>query len=711
MKLPNRILPTLQPSQPAAPRPGWVDYRFTPVRVEWRPVYGLHSREELCRALDVLEEAGIRAWWYGAAAKGAYPLFASRQLPHRDDADDDLLRWLTEESHRRGMTVFSWAYLATAPMLLAEHPGWRVHPIGGGEVATSGEPHRYACYNSPYGQRLKGYCVEVVNDLGFDGLWFDGSGLHLPGGRLGCVCPACTAKYEETTGEPPPDRAHLEDPAFRRFVRWRYDDFMDYWRQLTDFVREHAPDALLVFNHFNRLNNPGWSSGCPLARHRADAMAATECDSQRSQLVFQHKLLQAVNGDGRPTEVWSALLDGAHVNYPNRPEPDPTAALHHVQASAAAGGFASFGIGAHPADYRYALERIAHAADAVTPYVGGQHLACVGLVVSQQTLDFSSRPAFDTWRSIHGTHWLLQALHWPSDPLLDDDLGAEDLGRYGLVVLPATACLGAEQVAAIRSYVEAGGTLLALGDCGTRDESGYVETGASAFDQLAGIARRHERCGPVIVTQAPPTWRQVGLPERFMLAGEGRLVDPTDDAAMMAAASMPLDTSARRFDAQGMIRQAVESCSGAAVFQRRVGLGRVVTVVTDTGHAYARNNHHRSRELVRLLVGDAVQSVVHIDAPPMVHAEPWQQGDRLVVHLLNTPSVMTHLRVTNEHEERPFWPEDVTPTGPVTLTAPAGYRRAHAPQPQDTSTTITHTRDRLSITLPHMDRHAVVVFE
>ena len=94
--------------------------------MKWRPPYGLHDRATLERELDALAEAGVRAWWYSAAAKGSYPLFRSAHLPRRDDADDELYQWLTTESHRRGMSILSWEYLITAPMLAAQEPDWRV---------------------------------------------------------------------------------------------------------------------------------------------------------------------------------------------------------------------------------------------------------------------------------------------------------------------------------------------------------------------------------------------------------------------------------------------------------------------------------------------------------------------------------------------------------------------------------------------------------
>ena len=96
-------------------------YPQAAVRLEHRPLVNLHTREELIDILDALERCGVDAWWYGAAAKGSYPLFPSKHLPWREQVDRELLPWLVEQAHKRGIALMSWEYLNTAP-LLAEQP-------------------------------------------------------------------------------------------------------------------------------------------------------------------------------------------------------------------------------------------------------------------------------------------------------------------------------------------------------------------------------------------------------------------------------------------------------------------------------------------------------------------------------------------------------------------------------------------------------------
>ena len=95
------------------------------------------------------------------------------------------------------------------------------------------KPHndgRTACYNSPYGQLVKDYLVEVVSDIGFDGVWLDCSHMSWIDltprvRRWACCCEYCIARYRAETGEALPTKTDWASPAFRRWVRWRSERF------------------------------------------------------------------------------------------------------------------------------------------------------------------------------------------------------------------------------------------------------------------------------------------------------------------------------------------------------------------------------------------------------------------------------------------------------------------------------------------------------
>jgi len=677
-------------------------YLTAPFRLEWRPSDRVHDLGQLEATLDALVRCGVRAWWYSAAAKGSYPLFPSKHLPFRDDPNHELLPWLTDACHERGITIMSWEYLNTAPLLTEQHPEYRLKYLGHDTPASERERH-FVCYNSPYGERLKHYVYEVLTELGFDGMWFDGCYMFGEGqsGKYACHCDYCRAKYQTETGRQMPDRVCPDDPAFRELVRWRYRDFSDYLRGLADHVERHTEGKLIAFNHFYRFHH-GWEGGLPLRQLPMPGTWAAEIDGCHQQLLLLHKLLREVNHDDQPTEVWTPVLDGVYAHYPNRPNPEPASLVHFGQTSAAAGGFASMGIGMNGVtDYEHTLRAITDTINPISPYVGGTPLHTIGLVASANTLDFGHDQPVPGWKAIHGLHNLLGALHWPTGVLLDDMLVTDTLARYDVIVLPDVRCLSDVAGEALAGYVEAGGKLISIGDTGTLDEHGKVRA-RGVLDALCGVRQRVTDEAPAII-QANADWLCAqDLPPRYMISGDGQLVDAEDDADVLARG----EAQFRKKFWEG--QRGPQRTDGAALIMRQHGSGHAFYLSQNIGIGYSENPNRRSRRLIELLLQKHVSRPFEMDAPANVWVEPWQQDGRLTLHLLNTPSAMLHLRGQSRHDQMPLRPEDITPTGPVRVSVPGTWADAHSPTHPETLT-VERTTHGLAVAFDQMDHHAVVV--
>lgn len=707
-------------------------YPRAPYRIEWRPTYALPTREAMKAELDALEEAGVKAWWYSAAAKGSYPLFRSEHLPYRDDADDAFFQWLTEESHRRGMAILSWEHLNTAPMLAAQKPEWRYRWFG----MEDGDPDdprstQFVCYNSPYGDLLMDYCVEVVDKLGFDGLWFDGSTLFGVGTakRLtACCCEFCRKKYRDETGKELPREADLSDPAFRRYLNWRGDDFMDYWRRLADHVEARAPGKLIAMNHFNRLTQ-GWSSGTPLRRSPMRAMVSTEVGACFNHLRLHHKYIRAIN-DNLPTEVWTYLRDAANQRPIHRPEPDPANAIYLCQTAAACGGYMSFGLGADPTETRDCMRAISQALEPIQHHVGGEPEPCIGLVLSGATKDLFYDDPYEGWKQVHGAHNLFEDLHWPVEILLDNTLDRETLGRFQAVVLPDVRCLGDEATEALRAYVEAGGTVLAIGEAGTHDLDGDLRA-EPALDDLFGIrragtadsgpqsaapddlfgsaARKKTVLNNSILHPQSERLRGGGLPARYMIAGNCLPVEASPEAEVLATTTYNTAPPGKRFGPQGLIPPEGEDIEVPVILARDHGAGRAITLRCQTSLGYAEQPHCRSREVVRRLLADRVHTTVTTDAPAGVVVAPWRQGERLAVHLLHVPSALRRFNNDTVDLGDIYWPEEPPPLDGFTLIVDGDWTKTFslANGPLDTE----RTESGLKVTLPRLRAYDVVVLE
>ena len=690
-------------------KPGVVGsgYLDSVLRIECRPTEKPFSRREIVEALDAMVEAGVDAWKYSVSAKGSFPLFPSKVLPYREEyAEAGYYEWVVEEAHTRGITLFSWEYLNTAPLLTAQNPETRVRFLGWDD-RREGRDNYFACLLSPYGQLLKDFCVEVVNDLGFDGIWFDGSCLFGWGGvyrnRWFCCCDRCAEAFGEATGLDCPQEVDWDDAAFKQFVRWRYDFFEDYLADLGDYVRARNPHALIVYNNFNRVYCSAMS-GSPLRRRPMEAMMASEELCLTAQ--FQLQVNRAIS-DRFPVETYATRFSGARLGAPFCEDPDPSASIYYAMASATVGGWST--IGADPMASKALLSAISTAVKPVAPYIGGEPIRSCGLVFSGATVDFAHLDAapsappgegpepFDVFAArikpavdmAYGMSFLLNALHWPWEIVLDNQLEPGSLSAYPVVMLPDVQCMDNAAAPGLTAYAEAGGTLLATGLTGTKDLDGQPRP-TGVLDDLLGITAREAVAGPCTLHLRTDRLRGADLPSRFMICGQATPVRTAADVIVHAAT-------------------AGEPASGVAVCERRVGKGRALFIASDMGADYAQNPNRRSREVVRRLVGE-VPLPYRTDAPANVQVTAWRQGENLVFHLLNQPSSMVRIPGRAPDDlALSYAPEDFTPTCPIGLTVDGEADHVFSPTGQ-AAVTAERRDGRTLVTLARLNMHDVIVF-
>lgn len=692
------------------------------MRVEYRPSSEPYSRKQLLEILDVLQDAGVEAWWYSVSAKGSYPLFPSKVLPYKKEVVSYDYPWLVQEAHKRNIVLYSWEYLNTAPLLMAEHPDWRVKYLQGPEWVTAhtSRHDHFACFNSPYGQLLKDFCVEVVNDLGFDGIWFDGCYLFGPaddGFRWTCCCEHCARLFKRETGENIPQVIDWSSPVFKQFMDWRYRTFMAYWQDLAEYVRARNPTSQIVFNFFNR-HYMGSVSGSPLKHHPMDAMIAGEGTAKTVQM--QVKTLRAVSPNYSP-EVWTSLHDGVKLSYPSRPNPDPSSCIYYAQAAATAGGYASYGIGGDATIPNCAstLRAMSETLAPLQGHVGGQPLKLCGLLYSGMTKDFAldpiegarnidskNKPVVDT---IYGTGFLLNALHYPFEIVLDNQL--HQLDDFPVVVLPDVQCMASDAAEALQQYVHAGGVLVAIGECGIKNPDGNVRQ-QGVLDHLFGITHRHAGRDYCILEPVVEFLKSDGLPQTYMVSGPARLLEVADDVHVLAhghlvKARKPVANHDQQTgDNQSMTvvsQSDVDQC-GVAICERKIGQGRAIYITPSLGLDYSQNPNRRSREVFERVVGK-IDLPYSVTAPANVTVTGWRKDNRLIFHILNQPSSMLNMTGT----AIAINPEDIAPTGPVKIFVPGNHDQVASPY-RELKFKVQETTDGTWIDIPVIQQHAVITF-
>jgi hypothetical protein len=696
-------------------------YLDSVLRIEARPGVTPFSRDEVARCLDAMVEAGVDAWKYSVSAKGSFPLFPSKVLPYREEyAEEGYYQWVVDQAHQRGITILSWEYMNTAPLLTAKHPEYRVKFLGWDDERKERDDY-FACFLSPYGQLLKDFSVEVVNDLGFDGIWFDGSCLFGWGGmyrnRWFCCCDRCADAFGKATGLDCPQKVDWADQAFKRFVQWRYDFFENYWVELADYVRQRNPYALIVYNYFNRHYYSAMS-GSPLRHRPMDALISSEDPCLNVQM--QLRVNRAIS-DRYPAESYSGMCSGARPTPPYCEDPDPTTSVYFAKAAAAVGGWATFG--ADPLVSKQALTAISAAMRPAAPYIGGEPVRGCGLVFSGATKDFAHLEAnkpepnadrgpesFEIYHRRHkpavdivsGMGFLLNALHWPFEVVLENQFEPGKLAQYPVVILPDVQCMDIAAAAGLTAYVEAGGTLLATGETGTRDPFGQPRE-IGVLDDLLGIAFRSDILCPCELELLTDQIRGSDLPRRFMVSGQARLVKTAQDVVVHARATEQASFAGPRSLRNGQIF-VEEHLVGAAVCERKKGKGRALFIASDIGSGYSQNPSRRSRELVRRLIGE-IDLPYQTDAPANVQITAWRQGVNLVFHLLNQPSSMYRMPGTLLD----YAPEDFTPTCPIGITVAGAAERVFSPTAQSELSTDQRS-GKTVVTLARLNMHDVIVF-
>lgn len=472
-----------------------------------------------------VRELGIEAVVGSAVDNYCRPFFPSRIYPRcHAGADPEVLRYWVDSLHAIGRPVLSWLAINHNIGLLEEHPDWQVRliPDSAGRVGAVDGAH-YPCLNSPHGDLLPAFAAEIVRELGFDGIWFDGSSLAVNNNTLpGCICEFCARRFRDEKGQVLPARVDWASPAFRIWVNWRYDTLMALWKRCLDAVQAVNPKATVCFNNYRRVRYGGiaWGTGIPMRTLDWDCLMSGELDLQVFHADFQMKM-HRMYGCKRGQDTWLALCDHWQMWVP---DVDLEPIRHAAIGAAAAGGVMWMGTGVdpriNPPVFRLAQEVTAP----LLPHQAGAPVEYAAIWASRQTQDFfwqdNPQGAWDGW---HGANELCQFSHLPSSILFDDHVAAGDLaGRYPVLLAGNAACVSDTQAAQLRRYVEAGGVLVACADVGTCDGMGWPRT-TPVLDDLLGIAARRAGAGRATLEITDETLHQAGgrwhtLPGRHVLA-------------------------------------------------------------------------------------------------------------------------------------------------------------------------------------------------
>lgn len=586
----------------------------------------------------------------------------------------DLFGELAQAAHQDGLVVMArMDSNRTAEEFYRAHPGWFA-------VDAEGKPYRaadkyIACINSPYyDEYLPGVLREIIERSRAEGIT-DNSWAGLDRGSI-CYCSNCDRKFRAKTGLPIPRRADWDDPAYRQWILWSYERRTEVW-DLNNRTTQAAGGPDCIWS--------GMNSGSVSSQARSFRDLKEIC-GRAHILLLDHQRRDDATGFQQNSDTgmlihgllgWDKLAPESMAMYqagPNsfRVASKPAAEARMWMIAGFAGGIQPWWhhVAAYHEDRRMyrTAEPVMRWHKANEQYlVNRRPVASVGVVWSQRNTDFYGRNQASDLVDLpyRGFTQALLRARIPYLPLHADHID-RDGASLAVLILPNVAALSGEQCAAIRRFVERGGSLIATGASTLYSEWGDpredfaladlfrahatgTRLGASEHRKWAsGAYHTYLRLSPELRARvygpkagdepAPSGDRHPvlrGFDETDLLP-YGGMLDPvrTDPGVVIPMTFVPPFPVYPPETA--WMREPKTSVAGL-VLSTHVKGGAIAYLPADLDRRYAKDHlpDHANllANLVRWAAGERIP--LHVEGAGLIDCRLYQQPGRLILHLVN----------------------------------------------------------------------------
>lgn len=540
----------------------------------------------------------------------------------------------------------NWAYI--------EHPEWRMLPWG---IRRTGR-YGVCCPNSPYRQFALAQIDEIVSGYDLDGIFFDMT--FWPGV---CYCYHCAERYRKETGDEMPRIVNWKSPQWVRLQRTRERWIAEFAEELTAKVRAIAPNTT-VSHQFSTLLHD-WKLAVPIE-------LADQCDYVCGDFygeTIQQSVVCKAFADiskARPfefhTSISPILADHVSVKHTHRLltqaalAPAHSAAIMFIHAIDPDGTL-------NESVCRYVGEIFAKT-QPYEPFLGGELCADVGVYFSlesrfdpddngksvEQPGNLSAR--MPHLESLMGACKALQQSHIPFG--IVTKRGLHNLDKYQVLVLPDVLMMDAEEVKAIRAFVEAGGSLYVSGRAGLTDTEGRPFDDFPLADVL-GVSRINEAHSETLyqITYFTPVsdlFASLIEPQKHLFHPYRMVTITNRSADVLATVTMPYydpdkgDIFAPSFSSIHS-NPPGETGTQPAIVYNRFGEGQAIY---SAGTLEAVDHHINRRvfvELIRMLLKrpNWFEADAHHSVEVVVFHQP--QSQRMLISLLNSQKEFPNAQV------------------------------------------------------------------
>ena len=405
---------------------------------------------------------------------GGYALWDSAITPQASGLSGDLIGALVDECGKRDL-VFGVMWIGTVPgcaYQLKQHPDWLAQ-------GPDGSPRNTVCYVSPYRDYVFAEVEEVVSKYPIDIVYFD----QLP---VGCWCGYCRAKFQRLFGR---DLPGVDESKVLSHGSWGYEEAEFYGGaygervgdmpgMLGEFVRENTRSFVATNRQILDRERPGtaylqgklWSG--VLGEHRAYLDGALPeflwwWTNNLSDLALQRKITQKYGG----YPCFDEYKHDAGL-HPGSFRPFIEAQVIMAQAVANRNppllremGTLDFDIH-HQAGFRKLMGDLTAM---LTERLGATPLKHVALLHSHAS---EARYRDEQEPALQGINRLLMEHQIPYQVETEETVEAGALDGHACVLVPDSPGLTDATIAAIRSFVEAGGGAVIFGRSGLFDPGG-----------------------------------------------------------------------------------------------------------------------------------------------------------------------------------------------------------------------------------------------
>ena len=545
------------------------------------------------------------------------------------------------------------------------HPEW-------GRVDATGKHDTWAtCRLHGYDEQLMiPQMMEIIDRYDVDGFWVDGENWA----AKPCWCNLCKAEFTRRTGihEIPTEKGQ---PHWDEWLAFHRDLFVEHVTKYTNAIHARKPECQVVSNWMYSMYEPEavkapidylsgdtvpWA-GADLAavqgrildaRHMSwDLMAwgYTNAGASDSPLVFK----PAVHLE---QELSEPMALGGAVMIDETPQRSGWMTEWHNQIMAKVG------------DYCRARKEACFHSKTV-PQAAVLFLPAHFYAHNNPLYDFND----DAVGTMRGAMQALLETHHSTD-VLPEDAALERMNQYKLIVVPEEPPLDTPLIHALEDFARQGGYVLVTGADLAKD-----------YSELVGAAPRGEALK-----------NRVFLPLGERAVPVGLAWQPITPAAGTKVVFY-------RLNEQDPVRNLTDQ---AIVTRRNVGKGAIIAVHGPLFRDYYTDHASSLREFIgRLVDGLGIEWAATVEGPPQVELILREKEGKLMVNLINRGAgeALSANRVTVEN---------LPPVENVVIHVPrAAAPRSVAMVPSDAKFTWAYENGAVTIKIPKLDIHRVVVIE